>query len=124
MRIRLPTGLDQPNGGTKLALDTKWKHLLSDEEGSKNGVSQADIYQLYAYANRYECSDNVLLFPLVKGASSKVYRVEGKGSDYRIRVELIDLNIELLKDGPNFRIDLARILFAGHEERSAYDSLQ
>ena len=40
-------------GGSAIVLDTKWKKLNQDE--SKNyGISQADMYQMYAYAYKYD----------------------------------------------------------------------
>lgn len=49
--------------GAKVAwiLDTKWKPLSLQK--SKEGVQQDDLYQMYAYANCYDCSDVVLLYP-------------------------------------------------------------
>jgi 5-methylcytosine-specific restriction enzyme subunit McrC len=42
--------------------DTKWKVL--DEEKTNNGVSQSDMYQLYAYGTKYEqCKDMYLIYP-------------------------------------------------------------
>ena len=46
---------------TRLIMDTKWKRL--DKRRTNLGVSQADLYQLYAYAQRYNCADVVLLYP-------------------------------------------------------------
>lgn len=42
-------------------IDTKWKSL--DLQKAKEGVLQNDLYQMYAYANCYSCSDIVLLYP-------------------------------------------------------------
>ena len=42
-------------------LDTKWKQLSIEE--AKAGVAQSDLYQMYAYANCYNCTDVVLLYP-------------------------------------------------------------
>lgn len=77
-----------------LILDTKWKCLKSDDEDRKNGVPQADMYQMYAYANRYSCTDNVLLYPDVTGITPKTYLIE-EGGDKRIRVATVNLNLDL-----------------------------
>lgn len=42
-------------------LDTKWKQLSIEE--AKDGVAQSDLYQMYAYANCYNCDDVILLYP-------------------------------------------------------------
>jgi 5-methylcytosine-specific restriction enzyme subunit McrC len=109
-RLKPDLIIDEQCGKPCLILDTKWKHLLSDAENSKNGVSQADIYQLYAYAHRYECPENVLLFPHVNGISRKSYIIEGNYCSHKIRVESIKLNRDLRKDGEAFREDLRMIL--------------
>lgn len=41
-------------------IDTKYKLLAQDK---KLGVSQPDLYQMYAYANKYDTSDITLLYP-------------------------------------------------------------
>lgn len=46
---------------TAWILDTKWKHLSMEE--AKDGVVQSDLYQMFAYANCYDCPDVVLLYP-------------------------------------------------------------
>lgn len=56
------------NDGSKVILDTKWKRLTS-EVRSNYGISQADMYQMYAYAHKYgECGvklpDVWVLYPL------------------------------------------------------------
>lgn len=42
-------------------VDTKWK-MLSQAEW-REGVSQADLYQMYAYASCYDCPKVMLLYP-------------------------------------------------------------
>lgn len=44
-------------------LDTKWKKLINDR--CKNyGISQVDMYQMYAYAKKYGTSEIWLLYPV------------------------------------------------------------
>lgn len=94
----------------KLILDTKWKCLKADVEDRKNGVPQADMYQMYAYANRFDCADNVLLYPDVTGVTPKTYLLEG--AQKRIRVETINLNLDFseLSGRYQFRRELLGIL--------------
>lgn len=49
------------DGGYEWILDTKWKMLSQDEW--REGVAQADLYQMYAYASCYDCPKVVLLYP-------------------------------------------------------------
>ena len=109
-RLKPDLIIDNKQGNLRLILDTKWKHLKSDEEDSTNGVSQADIYQLYAYAHRYKCPENILLFPSVDGVTAKSYTIiEGYCSD-KIRVEFIKLDRNLRAEGKEFREELNNIL--------------
>ena len=46
-----------------IILDTKWKNLINDER--KNyGISQSDMYQMYAYSKKYKTSEIWLLYPI------------------------------------------------------------
>ena len=49
--------------GTKAILDTKWKSLV-DRPRINYGISQADMYQMYAYSKKYETSEIWLLYPV------------------------------------------------------------
>ena len=49
--------------GTKIILDTKWKSLV-DKPRINYGISQADMYQMYAYAKKYGTSKIWLLYPV------------------------------------------------------------
>ena len=48
-------------------IDTKWKRLKGAIDNPKHGVSQADVYQMMAYANVYRCKNLVLLYPYHEG---------------------------------------------------------
>ncbi len=60
--------------------DTKWKRLSPAER--KLGVSQSDLYQMLAYANRYGCRRTWLIYPFgrqggLEPAEGKVFGFEG-----------------------------------------------
>jgi 5-methylcytosine-specific restriction enzyme subunit McrC len=87
--------------GNKVAwiIDTKWKELSLLE--AKEGVSQADMYQMYAYSSRYDCPDVVLMYPHHAGLSGpsgtrRSYAVQrGKELDQgagRVRITTVDLS--------------------------------
>jgi 5-methylcytosine-specific restriction enzyme subunit McrC len=44
-------------------MDTKWKSLV-EKPRINYGISQADMYQMYAYAKKYEISEIWLLYPV------------------------------------------------------------
>lgn len=95
------------NSKTAWILDTKWKQLSIEE--SKDGVVQSDLYQMFAYANCYDCPDVVLLYPhhkelghdagvrgsyLLNPWASKVNMNETR------RVRVCTINLEDLKSVP------------------------
>ena len=49
--------------GSVVILDTKWKSLIDDKR-SNYGISQADMYQMYAYSKKYGTSEIWLLYPV------------------------------------------------------------
>jgi 5-methylcytosine-specific restriction enzyme subunit McrC len=101
------------NGNYRVIIDTKWKHLKTTEEDVKNGISQGDFYQLYAYANRYECKINILLYPQVNGVLSRSFDICAAGNDSggkKINVEFLNLNKDMRKGKENLIIELKRIV--------------
>jgi 5-methylcytosine-specific restriction enzyme subunit McrC len=97
-------------GGVQIIVDTKWKRLARDVDDVTNGVAQADMYQIFAYATRFESSDNVLLYPAVEGVSAKEYRVVEGESVRTIRVETVNLNRDLAIERSAFVNELTRLL--------------
>ena len=49
--------------GRKVIMDTKWKNLI-DNERNNYGISQADMYQMFAYSKKYGTPDIWLLYPM------------------------------------------------------------
>ena len=50
----------------KFIADTKWKIVKS-----KDDISQADLYQLYAYGKKHECSNLYLIYPKIDDIRQK-----------------------------------------------------
>lgn len=75
---------------TTFIMDTKWK-LLSEEKANY-GISQADMYQMYAYEKKYNAESVTLLYP-------KTDQVQRKDIEYReaetdgaiVRIRFVDL---------------------------------
>jgi len=68
--------------GPVFIIDTKWKRLK--EEAAREAVSSADMYQMVAYAHRYDAGEVVLLYPHHVGlrewrARRGTYHLEGLG---------------------------------------------
>lgn len=78
-----------------IVMDTKWKRLINNE--SKNyGISQADMYQMYAYSKKYESDDVWLLYPQTEdlrfdNKEKAVYQEFKVESGAKIHVFFIDL---------------------------------
>lgn len=79
----------------KLIADTKWK--LLNENDRKLGVSNSDIYQLYAYAGRYEVPHLQLIYPAQAGLLSHYgFRLQGMHEpELAIKTIAIDSSREL-----------------------------
>lgn len=50
-------------GEKSIIADTKYKIIYSDEKDPKKGISQSDLYQMLAYAVRFEVQDIILFYP-------------------------------------------------------------
>lgn len=77
--------------GDKIAhiIDTKWKRITSRIDDPKQGVSQADVYQLMAYAQLYGAPRLTLLYPHHRGMPGgegvqSTFQITGQGSTLEI----------------------------------------
>ena len=81
-------------GDRTIVLDTKWKKLI-DNEGKNYGISQPDMYQMYAYSKKYATSDIWLLYPInneMKGHDPIIFY---SGDNTYVRLHFVDVaNIE------------------------------
>lgn len=77
-------GLDK-----KFIADTKWKCLCNNPR--KNyGISQADMYQMYAYAKKYDIGRVILLYPAVDFFSNEIISY-GANDNVEIKIFFVDL---------------------------------
>lgn len=65
-KFRLKPDIYMKNDNRAVVMDTKWKQLIANEQ-QNYGISQADMYQMYAYAYKYNVEDIVLIYPYHKG---------------------------------------------------------
>lgn len=69
-------------------MDTKWK-VLADSKANY-GISQADMYQMYAYQNKYGSENVTLLYPLTEKVEQN--NIEFHSNDgMLIKIRFIDL---------------------------------
>lgn len=88
-----PDLLLRRSGKVIAVIDTKWKRLSADPLDRKHGVSQADVYQMMAYARLYECERLMLLYPATPGAGSgKVRRFGVHGGREMIALGRVDMS--------------------------------
>lgn len=77
-------------GDRTVIMDTKWKRLINNER--KNyGISQADMYQMYAYSKKYETSEIWLLYPLNEELREHGDIAFDSGDGTRVRVFFVDV---------------------------------
>jgi 5-methylcytosine-specific restriction enzyme subunit McrC len=78
-----------------MVIDTKWKRISSRIDDPKQGVSQADVYQMMAYGRLYGCPRLMLLYPhhgkLADAGRTDSYQVIGS------RDELVIATIDLAR---------------------------
>lgn len=74
--------------GQTVVLDTKWK-LLSDNTRN-SGISQSDMYQMYAYSKKYDADGIVLLYPHSDNVSRSEFRY-ASDDNVKVDVSFIDL---------------------------------
>ena len=80
--------------GFPLLLDAKYKRL--DQADTKLGVSQADFYQMHAYAYRYNCPRVLLVYPQTAGMPEPLSRRFTLENDNRtIVAATVDVRAEL-----------------------------
>ena len=77
----------------KIILDTKWKILI--ENKSNNGISQSDMYQLYAYGKKYKSEKLYLIFPKDEVVKENLYHYY---EDKKLPLKILFFDIEDLKN--------------------------
>ena len=86
-------------------LDTKWKSLY-DNERINYGISQADMYQMYAYSKKYKTSEVWLLYPINENMRDHKPIEFNSGDNTYVRLFFIDVaDIEESMKGLKQRIE-------------------
>ena len=83
----------------KFIADTKWKIIRQDinESEKKYKISQADLYQLYAYGKKYECGELYLIYPKIDGAKQELMKFKYE-KDMRLEILYFDLEDDSYND--------------------------
>ena len=70
----------------KFIADTKWKIIKL-----KDDISQADLYQLYAYGKKHECDKLYLIYPKIEGIKQEFMKF---GYDDEMWLEILYFDLE------------------------------
>lgn len=83
--------IEDLNSGEQTVLDTKWKLLFP--KWHNYGISQADMYQMYAYQKEYQAKQTVLLYPDCEAmAGQQVPLCYSSTSGSLVRVQTLHLD--------------------------------
>ena len=77
-------------GDRIVVMDTKWKNLIKKER-SNYGISQSDMYQMYAYSKKYKTSEVWLLYPLNDEMRNHPDIEFDSGDGTLVRLHFVDL---------------------------------
>ncbi len=77
-------------GDRTIVLDTKWKSLINNE-GKNYGISQPDMYQMYAYSKKYNTSEIWLLYPVNKEMRGHEPISFYSGDNTYVRLHFVDV---------------------------------
>ena len=106
-KLRPDIVLCQTDKIPSVIVDTKYKILNNADK--KEGVSQADLYQMNAYAQKYNCQDIVLLFPRLDSQLDR--NIKFKVSEtVNIHARTVDLCRDLKAEKEELRDELRNIL--------------
>ena len=81
----------------KIIVDTKWKILSVDK--SNQGISQSDMYQLYAYGKKYQnCENLYLIYPKDEVIDGNLYHYY---EDKKLPLKILFFDVEELENNKN-----------------------
>ena len=106
--------IEAPEDDSRLVLDTKWKRLSGSRV--RGGVDTGDLYQLYAYTQRYGCKRSILLYPHVTGAECRDFDIAGcsdKPTGQQVLVRYVKLHRNLREERKDFAEELKKIVEEG-----------
>ncbi|MBR3785399.1 MAG: McrC family protein [Firmicutes bacterium] len=71
-------------------MDTKWKVLSSELSSQNYGISQSDMYQMYAYHKKYDAENVTLIYPKTDKMDEEVLTYKG-ADQVTVRATFVDL---------------------------------
>ncbi len=79
----------EDNNGNTIIMDTKWKRLY-DSSQENYGISQQDMYQMYAYSKKYNANEVWVLYPRVNELENRI--IEFRDEDTKIHIFFVDVS--------------------------------
>jgi 5-methylcytosine-specific restriction enzyme subunit McrC len=102
--------------GKSLIADTKYKIVYSDDKDPKKGISQADLYQMIAYAIRFKVDEILIFYPNTTFQNQEketgLIVIDALAANKEISIRAIQLpiiNRNLFKKGIETKTDLKEI---------------
>ena len=104
-KFKLKPDIVMKKDSRTVILDTKWKRLNNNSRANY-GISQADMYQMYAYSKKYETEEIWLLYPIndeVRECKNICFDAEEAALNTKVRVFFLDISeiensLETLKE--------------------------
>jgi 5-methylcytosine-specific restriction enzyme subunit McrC len=76
-----------------IILDTKWKRLVNDYN-LNYGISQQDMYQMFAYGHKYNCQNIWLIYPKNIDMKERIQKFESNCNGLKISVSVYCLKLD------------------------------
>lgn len=93
-KFRLKPDIVLTKGDRVVVMDTKWKRLTPVAKDNY-GISQADMYQMYAYSKKYGASEIWLLYPYNENMHQELVFETGELNNTKVKLFFVDIaNIE------------------------------
>lgn len=83
--------IERKSGDAMFIMDTKWK-LLNNNPSANYGISQADMYQMYAYQKKYESKNVTLLYPMTDEIDASAPISYKADDNVTVNVRFVDLS--------------------------------
>jgi len=110
-------------GSRKIIADTKYKIIYSDEKDPKKGISQDDLYQMLAYAVRFNINDIILFYPKTirdyQEQSSEIIIIDELANGKQVNIwsyQLPIINSQLFNQEMDVNIELSKMFEETREE--------
>ena len=89
-------------GSVTVICDTKWKAL-------DKGLRREDLFQIYSYASRFSCANNILLYPRTAKGDRQAQFVLEPSAQMKLKIAFVDLGVDLARQEDAFLAELTEV---------------